>query len=209
MLKQYFIKGSKENKKRIRILVLSFVFIMYLSISYISTPQMCIDFPCFVEIKDSILKATDYPDTLKYSIVFVTIAPEHTSGGGCYVLSVDNNKTFEFGGKKVLIKDSVFSIDNITYGKEKDLEFYKTRLSYTRLWWIYTDKFILTNLGFAKGHINIIDKKEESYKEKVLILKGFELTSEKLNIITLILYFIITITLVANTIMWIYFRKTN
>ncbi|MDD5572122.1 MAG: hypothetical protein PHD97_13305 [Bacteroidales bacterium] len=167
---------------------------------------MFIDFPCSVHVENSVLRTSDYPDTIKHSMVFISVCPEHASGGGCRSFTLDNNKSFTIGNYTLMITDSLLKYKDSVYTKGQIWSREKYRINLKNLWWIYKDFFELKNLGYVRGYIDTSDN-IKLYKDKVIVIKGHQFSNEKLNPLTIFVFILSFISLILNFILLIYYKK--
>ena len=151
------INKTIKRNLTIKILIISALIVyVYLTIKLIF-PCMdfyLVDFPCFYELNDGVLEA-DFlePDDMKDLTIFVSVYPEHASGGYCVDETASKGEFVNFFGHKIQLTDTELLIDDKIIKTGERIYTSKKRIKPTNIWWIYRDEFTLKNHGQIYGLI--------------------------------------------------------
>lgn len=184
------------SKIKIKIIAIS-VLIVYLTIKYLTTPYYCVDFACFHELEDGILKVDFlHSDSVKDLIVLISVFPEHASGAGCFDKSVQKDETVDFLGHHVKLTDTGLLIDNRLVKTGDSIEVNKIQIKPKNLWWIYHNEFKLKNFGPIFGVRNSETFTKLDYPR--YFVAGYYSTKESFNFVTALIYVGLIVVLVLN-----------
>lgn len=160
------------------------IVLIYLTIRYISTPCLLVDFPCFYDLENNHLETQFIePDSIKDLIIFISDIPEHASGGGCFSTSIANGGTYDYDNICIEIQEQDILVNNQLIGLGNSVEFKSTYIDFGNLWWIYDRQIKLKNNGpiFSIQDGEVFRKFE--YERQ--FVAGFDSTEERLNYWTL------------------------
>jgi hypothetical protein len=125
---------------------------IYLTVRLFSTDFYCVDFPCFYELSDGVLEAYfSVPEDLKDLSIFVSVYPEHASGGYCDIITATKGESVNFLGHKIQLTDTGLLIDDKIIKAGDDIHTNKVRIKPINIWWIYHEIFMLKNHGQIYG----------------------------------------------------------
>lgn len=174
------------RKLKIKIFVIS-ILMFYLTIRFFSTPFYFIDFPCFYEVNNGILK-TDFlqSDSVKDLIVLISVFPEHASGGGCFDKSVLKNEEVNCFGHSIKLSDTNLLIDKNVIKDGDSIQINKIHIKPTNIWWIYHSEFKLINYGQIYG-ICVNDSLTKSEQPSYCVA-GYNSQKESFNFVTAMIY---------------------
>jgi|GEM_PF-2701056 len=216
--RDYFTKGTKQHKIKNLLLIVSAFIFLYLVQAYISTPFMFVDFPCFVQVRETYLvednnfvrsirltsRNLDVIGDIKHALLFISEYPPHSSGGGCLQKSLSNNESIELDNHKIKIVDDKLIVDGNTV--ESGNEWKKTELALEKFnplnpWWLYLRNTALKNEGFVLVYKG--DHEPHSIKDfdkNVLAITGYNSVCEFINPLTLIIFLLSVITIIVLTL---------
>jgi hypothetical protein len=198
--------GEFTNTFHIRRKKLTIIFVVSLILTIVlggififSSFRGFIDFPCFVEVEDGILKPGGYEEYTEtsHAMLFITTYYAHMSGGGCLIFDLEDGESTNIGSYQVQANNDALTIngENQIIGGES-FEDINKRLSINPWFW-YEDSFKLTNHGYING-IQSSNENIQELEHKILIAIGIKGSREHVNPITLILFFL---TLIGTVIL--------
>lgn len=177
----------KLNHKNIIIIILIIGTLSYLTIRLITWPFDNIDFPCGFSFNKQELEPYLISDDfeVKDLVVFISVYPEHTAGGGCYEESVTKNEKLSYNDHEIVLTDTGIYFDK-TLIKINDSIILKTSFYKIDLWWIYKNELLIKNNGqfFSFNKYGDIHKLE--YPR--YFISGVDKTFERINHFTLLIY---------------------
>jgi hypothetical protein len=191
----------QAKRKRLKIVFIISLFLTFvLGIIFIfSAFRGFIDFPCFVEVEDGILKSGGYEEYTEtsHAVLFITTYYAHMSGGGCLIVDLADGESKNIGNYQVQVNDDILTMSGENQISAGDrFEDGMKRLSINPWFW-YEDSFKLTNHGYIHGTQSRDDEIQE-LEHKLLIATGSKGSREHLNPVTPILFFL---TLIGTVIL--------
>lgn len=189
--------------------VVLFVILLFLGKEYFVNTYTYIDSPCFVGLQDNVLDGPGLDvSELNDVEIFVDVKPAFCLGAACEQFSLAEGDSLDLFGQVFQAKDGDLYLDGARMGIPstieqnscvKDIDF--------NVWYSFRYSMKLEVLGYADTYFNVQDGNEEKLSKKVLIVKGYSSTDEKLRLLTLIVTVLLITVFVMNIMMMVRRKK--